>query len=231
MLILSIFPGMGVWEYGITQENPEWCIVRGPDVIWGGNIENFHPPGNVFNGIIGGDPCQAHSRTRSLVLATSGHTRFPDMTEDYIRVVSEAQPEWFLRENVPQAPDLSIHGYTIEKFPLNSRWLGEDQDRKRVFWFGSKNGVKISPHLDVVLFESQVKYNTLVSGHGPLPGKRAIGIKSRWTIEEGLEQQGLPIDFFKFSPFSDEGKRVAIAEGVHVEVGRILARAIKRAYS
>lgn len=177
-----------------------------------------------------GDPCQAHSRARSLVLYTSGHTRFPDMTLDYIRIIEEAQPEWFLRENVPQAPDLSIDGYVIEKFPLNSRWLGEDQDRKRVFWFGSRSSKSIIPYLDIVLFESGVKYNTLISGYGRLPSMRLKGITSKWTIEEGLSQQGLPEDFFRFSPFSDNGKRVAIAEGVHVEVGKILARAIKRAY-
>ncbi len=58
-LVLSLFPGIGLLDMAFEQEG--YCVVRGPDVLWGGDIRNFHPPAGVFEGVIGGPPCQAHS--------------------------------------------------------------------------------------------------------------------------------------------------------------------------
>ena len=40
-LILSLFPGLGLLDEGFTRAG--FTVVRGPDVIWGGRIESFHP--------------------------------------------------------------------------------------------------------------------------------------------------------------------------------------------
>src|SRR2546430_12673163 len=37
------------------------CVVRGPDLLWGGDIRRFHPPAGKFDGVIGGPPCQLFS--------------------------------------------------------------------------------------------------------------------------------------------------------------------------
>ena len=41
-LVLSLFPGLGV--LGKAFEEAGWCVVRGPDVIWGGDVRDFNPP-------------------------------------------------------------------------------------------------------------------------------------------------------------------------------------------
>lgn len=127
-------------------EKEGFCVVRGPDVLWGGDIRCFHPPAGVFDGVIGGDPCQSHSTLANLVRSRGFQPTFPDMTPEYLRIVEEARPVWFLRENVPGAPDIAPRGYSVHSFKLDNAWLdsgdglGEEQMRKRRFWFGVRDG-------------------------------------------------------------------------------------------
>ena len=51
-LVLSIFPGIDL--FGRAFEEKGYCVVRGPDILWGGDIRTFHPPPGVFEGVIGG---------------------------------------------------------------------------------------------------------------------------------------------------------------------------------
>jgi hypothetical protein len=37
------------------MEQEGFCVVKGPDVLWGGDIRRFHPLAGRFDGIIGGD--------------------------------------------------------------------------------------------------------------------------------------------------------------------------------
>ena len=55
-LVLSLFPGIGLLDRAFEDEG--YCVVRGPDLIWGGDVHGFHPPMDTFDGIIGGPPCQ-----------------------------------------------------------------------------------------------------------------------------------------------------------------------------
>lgn len=41
-LILSLFPGIGLLDMAFEEEG--FCVVRGPDLLWGGDIRRFHPP-------------------------------------------------------------------------------------------------------------------------------------------------------------------------------------------
>jgi hypothetical protein len=52
VLVLSIFPGID--GLGRAFEELGYCVVRGPDVLWGGDVRRFHPPAGVFAGVIGG---------------------------------------------------------------------------------------------------------------------------------------------------------------------------------
>ena len=133
-LVLSLFPGIGMLDRGFEEEG--FCVVRGPDLLWGGDVREFFPPPDRFDGVIGGDPCQSHSSLANLVRAKGLEPSFPDLTPEFRRVVEVAQPTWFLRENVPQAPQLVPDGYSVASFILDNCWLGEAQMRKRRFWFG-----------------------------------------------------------------------------------------------
>lgn len=126
MLVLSLFPGIGLLDHAFELEG--FCVVRGPDVLWGGDVRRFHPPAGRFDGVIGGPPCQAFSRMANIVRA-KGFETAPNLIPEYERVVSEAQPEWFVMENVPQAPSPVIDGFAVYALKLNNRWLGGEQNR------------------------------------------------------------------------------------------------------
>jgi DNA (cytosine-5)-methyltransferase 1 len=143
-LVLSLFPGIGLLDHAFEQEG--FCIVRGPDLLWGGDIKLFHPPARVFDGIIGGSPCQAFSTLVNLVLA-SGHLPAEDLIPEFVRCVDEAQPTWWLHENTERAPSPWTAGYTIEAPLFNNRWIGGEQSRRHRFTFGSKTGARLTPHL------------------------------------------------------------------------------------
>lgn len=63
-LVLSLFPGIGLLDMAFEAEG--FCVVRGPDLLWGGDIRRFHPPKRKFEGVIGGPPCQFASKMRHI---------------------------------------------------------------------------------------------------------------------------------------------------------------------
>lgn len=159
-LVLSIFPGLDMLGMGFEKEG--FCVVRGPDVLWGGDVRDFYPPRGVFDGVIGGDPCQSHSALANLVRAKGLEPSFPDMTAEFERIVNETRPRWFLRENVPAAPDIAPEGfYGVCSFLLDNCWLddgtgmGQEQMRRRRFWFGLRGrpNYDLRKHLDFACFE------------------------------------------------------------------------------
>ena len=123
-LVLSLFPGIGLLDRAFEEEG--FCIVRGPDLLWGGDVKSFHPPAGKFSGIIGGPPCQAHTRYAG-INRKLGNNIAEDLVPEYVRCVEEAQPSWWLIENVPDIQDVRIDGYKTTRRELDTRWLGERQ--------------------------------------------------------------------------------------------------------
>jgi hypothetical protein len=41
-LVLSLFPGIGLLDRAFEEAG--FCVVRGPDLLWGGDVRVFHPP-------------------------------------------------------------------------------------------------------------------------------------------------------------------------------------------
>ena len=76
-LVLSVFPGIGLLDMAFEQEG--FTVVRGPDVLWGGDIKRFSPPAGVFDGVIGGPPCQAFSRLSIMVRHNGYEPRFGNL--------------------------------------------------------------------------------------------------------------------------------------------------------
>ncbi len=120
-LVLSLFPGIGLLDMAFEEEG--FCVVRGPDLLWGGDIRRFQPPTWKFEGIIGGPPCQAHSRLVGMVRQRWGDDAVAeDLIPEFRRCVQEARPEWYLMENVPAAPTPDVPGYYQMCILLNNRW-------------------------------------------------------------------------------------------------------------
>ena len=107
--VLSLFPGIGLLDQAFEEEG--FCVVRGPDLLWGGDVRTFRVPAGVFDGVIGGPPCQAFSRARHIV----GSSKV-DLIPEFVRVVREAAPRWSVMENVRGTqghPDIPSDWYPL----------------------------------------------------------------------------------------------------------------------
>lgn len=220
-LLLSTFPGLGLLDKAFEESG--FCVVRGPDVLWGGDIHDFHPPAGVFGGVCGGPPCQIFSALKALnPLAGEKHG---NLIPEFERVVFEAQPQWFLMENVPGAPEAEVPGYIVRSLILNNRWVGGEQDRTRRFSFGTRDGRSLN--VDVEVFENTDWHPTVLAGHGPVG--RGKGYDSNPSIQDMCRLQGLPENFTDDMPFTSHGKRKVIGNGVALPTGRAIARAVRAA--
>lgn len=201
-----MFPGIGLFDRAFELE---WCcVVRGPDLLWGGDIHEFCPPQGVFWGIKGGSPCQDFSQARRAPPTGQGRL----LMAQFARVVQEAQPEWWLLENVSRAPDLSIGGYSYQRIDVDQGWYS-GISRLRHFQFGNRSGV----HL-------QIERGRPVRGCEPA----ALANDGR-SFQELCRLQGLPADY-DLPGFTVEEKKRAVGNGVPLVMGRIIAQAIRRAY-
>lgn len=210
-LVLSVFPGIDL--LGRAFEETGYTVVRGPDLLWGGNIYDFHPPAGVFEGVIGGPPCQGESN-----LAALNGRRGETMADEFARVVDEARPRWWVMEAViPHAAPYIL--------PLNNRWLGEKQNRKRYF----HSNLDLARHIEVSLFEHpEWKHAVLAAHHGESEGSVYRGMAT-YSWEERCELQGVPEDFLADAPFTVTGKKLLLGSGVPMAMGRAVAKAVRRA--
>lgn len=182
-LVLSLFPGLDALGMAFEQEG--FCVVAGPDVVWGRDIRSFHPPVGCFDGIIGGPPCQTFSSLANLVRARGLEPRFGNLIPEFTRCVEEARPGWFLMENTPLVPEdcwPAPAGYAVTCFVLDNAWLdagdglGEEQMRKRRFWFGWPECRGEAPSLmrwiRLAALELPKASVTVTAGGGHAPGQR-----------------------------------------------------------
>jgi DNA (cytosine-5)-methyltransferase 1 len=226
-LVLSLFPGIGLLD--MAFEEAGFCVVRGPDLLWGGDVRSFHPPAGKFDGVIGGPPCQSHSPLVWLNRTQGVSPKHPDMTPEFSRVVAEAAPGWFLMENSPFVPTPDVSGFRVSRNILNNRWLGELQNRERVFCFGTRDGRRL--HFETSCFEAiDVEPAVLAS---ELTKGKPLGTRQRSPRKRSLAElavlQGLPANFLAEAPFTVEGKCRVIGNGVPLPMGRAVAAAVKRA--
>lgn len=204
-LILVIFPGIDLLGKGFEKEG--FCVVRGPDIIWGGDIRLFHPPKGVFVGVVGGPPCQDFSQARRAVPTGNGM----EMLNEFVRCVALARPKWWVMENVPRVPDVKIDGYSWQRIDLNASEFGLRQRRLRHIQFGHIDG-------KVLIVERQKVNDGVLSG--------TITCNYEGPISRGAVAQGLPEDF-DIPPFTKAAKKRAIANGVPVPMARAIAKGIR----
>jgi len=241
-LVLSLFPGIGLLDRAFEEEG--FCVVRGPDLLWGGDIKTFHPPAGVFDGVIGGPPCQAFSRLRHIVEA-NGYQTAPDLIPEFERCVAECHPVWFLMENVPAAPVPVVDGYIVRDTELRDVEVeGGLTSRHRRFSFGTLDGRTLGVET-LALFDQEPEHAALASGGGrPVPvalvrdgkgGHRSkksalknYGYADTTAFENHKRLQGLPPDF-DLPPFKVSAKVKALGNGVPLPMGRAIAKAVRRA--
>lgn len=207
--VLSLFPGIDM--LGLGFELAGFCVVRGPDPIFGGDIRKFNPSSGIFNGVIGGPPCQDFSKKRR-----SEPTGYGDeMLYQFERVVLSASPDWWLMENVPTVPDVKIHGYSWQRLDLRANEFGLTQSRLRHFQFGSRDQARIIVGRCVT---NEATEPCCLASEGEKSDRRA------WP--DFCQLQGLPPDF-DLPGMTRAGKYRAVGNGVPIPMAYALAMAIK----
>jgi DNA (cytosine-5)-methyltransferase 1 len=247
-LVLSLFPGIGLLDQAFEEQG--FCIVRGPDLLWGGDVKKFHPPAGKFDGVIGGPPCKCFSQLSHIVRARYGDAAVAEnLIPEFERCIAEAQPQWFLMENTPRAPLPHVTGYAVSACILNNRSFGSPQNRVRRFSFGvlGDTPINLLRYIEIVAFEHPDFEYAVCAGHqgtvstlkysgsrkdGSLY-KRTEGTLAKMnraqtrTISDNLELQGLPRDLLNHAPFTQQGKFEIVGNGVPLPMGRAIAGAIR----
>ncbi len=232
-LVLSLFPGIGLLD--MAFEEAGFCVVRGPDLLWGGDVRRFHPPAGRFDGVIGGPPCQFASSIRHMNQAI-GHKLAESRIPEYERCVAAAQPDWFLMENVPDAPLPEVAGYRVHAQLLRDHWCGGETMRHRRFSFGTPLGTRlVVPTL--ALHRPDPEPAALASGGNDpnLKGRRRdrrfghMGWKTAAALANHYRLQGLPPGWLDDAPLTIEGKIRVVGNGVPLAMGRAVAAAVVRA--
>jgi DNA (cytosine-5)-methyltransferase 1 len=127
-VVLSLFPGADL--FGKAFEERGFCVVRGPELLLGQDIRDFHAPAGRFDGVIGGPPCVRDSVCHN----RNQNPNAKDLIPEFVRVENEAAPTWAVMEGVEGSkgnPALRnwIH-HTVYDWDC-----GGLTKRKRTFWF------------------------------------------------------------------------------------------------
>lgn len=225
-LVLSLFPGIGLLDMAFELEG--FCVVRGPDVLWGGDVRRFHPPAGKFDGVIGGPPCKWWSSAANIAKARGQRVQ-PDMIPEFIRCIEETAPDWWLMENVPRAPIPEIKGYISKPLILDAADCGANQRRKRRFTFGTPNGRWLP--VETLALRPEPMHGTVTTRNLKWDRlrqrPRSTNSAATWSV--AVCAQGLPVDFLCDAPFTSHGKWEVLGNGVPLPMGRAVARAVKEA--
>lgn len=216
-LVLSLFPGIGLLDMAFEEEG--FCVVRGPDLLWGGDIRRFHPPAGKFDGVIGGPPCPAFSSAANVARA-AGKTVKADLIPEFARVVREVAPRWWVMENTTGAYPPAVGRCFVAD--MDNRWVGGTQHRVRRFW----SSLELFWGPDLVTLEAVERQPTACTSIWK--NGRQQRATSRKDVERVRIAQDLPADF-ALPAFRVEVQVQAIVNGVPLPMGRAVARAVKRA--
>lgn len=174
MQVISLFSGCGGLDLGFKKAGFEIPVANEFDkTIWA-TFKANHPTTHLIeedirkinksdiekfvsgeiDGIIGGPPCQSWSEAGALrgINDARGQLFF-----DYIRILKEFQPKFFLAENVSgmlsnrhsEAVENIINlfeeaGYNVSLNLVNAKDYGVAQERKRVFYIGFKKDLNLN---------------------------------------------------------------------------------------
>lgn len=193
MRIISLFSGAGGLDLGFVQAGFEIVMANEYDkTIWETYKKNHDTPlikGDIRNikekdfpdkidGIIGGPPCQSWSEAGAL---RGIEDERGQLFYDYIRILKNKQPKFFLAENVSgmMANRHSIAvkniikqfeecGYDVKINLVNASDYGIPQDRKRVFYIGFRKDLNVKFEFPKVITPKKEDKITLKTAIGDL---------------------------------------------------------------
>jgi DNA (cytosine-5)-methyltransferase 1 len=223
-LVLSLFPGIGLLDRAFELEG--FTVVRGPDLLWGGDVRRFTLPPGRFDGIIGGPPCQVFS-----VASEIAGTDKVDMIPEFVRVVNEAQPRFVVMENVRRAVGHPAVPRDWFHCVLRDWDTGGETKRTRAFFtwpmMVMEPGGRASGDPSFSVMASTAKRgrtgNPYLTDKGFLPGDLPL---MEYARLQGAEEIGEQLEKHK------AGRAFAVhclGNGVPVSMGRFVARAVRAA--
>lgn len=174
MNVISLFSGCGGLDLGFERAGFDIPVANEFDPTIFDTFKINHPKTHLIegdvrqvtkedivpyingdvDGIIGGPPCQSWSEAGSLrgIEDSRGQLFF-----DYIRILKEFQPKFFLAENVSgmlanrhnEAVQNILKlfedaGYNVSLTLVNAKDYGVAEERKRVFYIGFRNDLGIN---------------------------------------------------------------------------------------
>ena len=213
-LVLSLFPGIDLFGRGFESEG--FCVVRGPDLITGGDIRQFEAPPRRFDGVIAGPPCQGFSKLHRAPGREKSLAYSVKMLQECLRVIGQAKPDWFLIENVPTVPGVSLPPYTVQRFDCVGTEFGLAQKRRRHFQFGARTKTRA-----LIIPRKFTRPVTVAPAVTASEGKHA-GRRDWPTVCElmGVTTLRLP-------GMTRAARYKALGNGVPVPMAAAIARAIK----
>jgi DNA (cytosine-5)-methyltransferase 1 len=223
-LVLSTFSGVGLLDKAFRELG--FCVVSIGDLITGQDIRDFTGMKNKFNGVIGGPPCPGFSGLNRDKLPNMHPDNYSlQMMYQFLRVVFECEPDWYLMENVKGVPNVTellnnhvtdlqeinvtLRNYNHQRIDINQGWY-EDYSRLRHIQFGSKDNF----YLDIP--RGTMSKNII--------GGCALASDNR-SFKELCHIQGLSNDY-DLPDFNVKGKKKAVGNGVPLSIGRVLAKAV-----
>lgn len=139
-----------IWET-FTVNHPNTHLIKGD--IRNVNKHDIAPYINEVDGIIGGPPCQSWSEAGALKGIDDARGQ---LFYDYIRILKDFQPKFFLAENVSgmlanrhsEAVKNILGlfddaGYDVSLTLVNAKDYGVAEERKRVFYIGFRKDLNI----------------------------------------------------------------------------------------
>jgi len=224
-LVLSLFPGADL--FGRAFEQLGFCVVRGTDKLWGGDVRDFHIPPGRFDGIIGGPPCQVFSN-----LTKMNGTSAVNLIPEFVRIVEEAKPKWAVMENVPGVKAFAPDWPAVF---LRDWDTGGLTNRPRGFWF---YGVPAAPR--PIRREGDPAWSVMASNWKTRTGKNGKGgtkgMHQTLTPAEAARLQGFPglADYIMSSlpdAMSEAARKILtihlLGNGVPLTLGLYIARHIR----
>lgn len=170
MKVISLFSGCGGLDLGFEQAGFSIPVANEYDSSIWETFETNHPNTKLIkgdirdikesdfpkdvDGIIGGPPCQSWSEAGSLRGIEDARGQ---LFYDYIRILNETKPKFFLAENVSgmlanRHSDavkniLNLFqecGYDVSLTLANAKDYGVAQERKRVFYIGFRSNLNVN---------------------------------------------------------------------------------------
>jgi DNA (cytosine-5)-methyltransferase 1 len=223
-LILSVFPGIGLLDRAFELEG--FTVVRGPDLLWGGDIHRFRGKRGVFAGLIGGPPCQKFSTASQLA-----GTDAVDLIPEFMRIKRETEPSFVVMENVRAVighPDIPADW---NHCVLRDSDCGGHTLRTRAFFTwpmmiwepGGRADGEYEHSVMATSWKRGSSDSQYVKDKGFLPGDLPV---MEYARLQGAEEVGERLLEYKASkPFAVH----CLGNGVPVAMGRYVARAVKAA--